>query len=121
MTQRVRLVGAERIETNLLAIGRTAENVATLRPGAQILKTEMQLRVPKDTLQLHDSIDIRQKGNRLEIGAGGDGFYGYFLERGTSKMAAQPWVAPSVDAARARAVAAIGRKVGVKVDQVWGR
>ena len=121
MTQRVRLVGVERIETNLLAIGRSAESVATLRPGAQILKTEMQLRVPKDTFQLHDDIDIRQRGARLEIGAGGDGFYGYFLERGTSKMAAQPWLAPSLDAARARVVAAIGRKVGVKVDQVWGR
>lgn len=121
MTQRVRLVGVERIETNLLAIGRTAENVATLRPGAQILKTEMQLRVRKDTYQLHDSIDIRQEGTRLEIGTDSEGFYGYFLERGTSKMAAQPWLTPSYDAARARVVAATGRKIGVKVDQVWGR
>lgn len=121
MTQRARIIGVERIETNLLRIARSAETVATLRPGAQVLKTEMQNRVRKDTYTLHDSIDICQKGTKLEVGADDEGFYGYFLERGTSKMAAQPWLAPSFDAARERAVAAIGRKVGVKVDQVWGR
>ena len=121
MTQEVQIIGAERIGRNLRAIGRTAEQLETLQPGAEILKDEMQSRVPGDTFRLHDSIDVRRRGDTLEIGAGPEGFYGYFLERGTSKMAAQPWLVPALDAARDRAVAAIGRKIGVKIDLVWGR
>ena len=121
MTQRVRIIGGERIEAKLLTIGRRAESVATLRPGAQVLKTEMQNRVATDTFQLRSSIDIREKGGKLEVGPDGDGFYGYFLEQGTSKMSAQPWLAPSFDAGRPRAVAAIARKHGVNIDKVWGR
>ncbi len=122
MTQRVRIIGGERIEANLLTIGRRAESVATLRPGAEVLKREMQNRVATDTFQLRGSIDIRERGGgKLEVGPDGDGFYGYFLERGTSKMSAQPWLAPALDAGRARAVAAIARKHGVNIDKVWGR
>ena len=121
MTQRVRIIGGERIEANLLTIGRRAESLATLRPGAVIIKREMRNRVATDTFQLRSSIDIREKGSTLEVGPDEEGFYGYFLERGTVKMAAQPWLAPAYDAARARAIAAIGRKHGVNIDKVWGR
>lgn len=121
MTQEVQIIGAKRIGRNLRAIGRTAEQLDTLLPGAEILLDEMQDRAPKDKYQLHDSLDVRRRGDTLEIGAGPEGFHGYFLERGTSKMAAQPWLVPSLDAARDRAVAAIGRKIGVKINLVWGR
>ncbi len=120
MTQEVEIIGAERIGRNLRAIGRAAERLDTLQPGAEVLKDEMQDRVAKDSYQLHDSIDVRRRGDTLEVGAGPEGFYGYFLERGTSKMAAQPWLVPALDAARDRAVAAIGRQIGVKINLVWG-
>lgn len=121
MTQEVEIIGAERIGRNLRLIGRTADQIDTLQPGAEIFKKEMQSRVPKDTYTLHDSIDVRRRGDTLEIGAGPEGFYGYFHELGTSKMAAHPWLAPSLDAARDRAVAAISRRLGVKINLVWGR
>lgn len=122
MTQEVQVIGAERIGRNLRIIGTAAEKIDILRPGAEILKDEMQDRVAKDKYQLHDSIDARERGRTLEVGAGPEGFYGYFLERGTSKMAAQPWLVPSLDAAGERAVAAIGREIRVKIiNRVWGR
>lgn len=117
----VRFIGDEDIERNLVVIGKFADDITTLRPGAEILKDEMQSRVPKDSYQLHASIDIRKREGRLEVGAGDEGFYGYFLERGTSKMSAQPWLVPALDAARERATDAIARKISTKVDRTWGR
>lgn len=122
MSPRVaRLEGAERMLGNLKRIGRLADDKATLLPGAKVLKNEMLSRVPRLFDQLYDSIDIRTEEGRLEIGAGDEGFHGYFLERGTSKMSAQPWLAPSFDAGRGSAVNAIARKLGTRIDGIWGR
>lgn len=38
-------------------------------------------------------------------------FYGYFVEHGTSKMAAKPFIRPSYDAAREKAIAATRQKL----------
>lgn len=83
---------------------------SALRPGAEVLLAEMQSRVPRDTGTLHDSLEIRRRRDDLEVGPGPEGFYGAFLEFGTSKMAARPWFRPAVDSARRRAVRAIERE-----------
>lgn len=48
-------------------------------------------------------------GKRKKAGgprASRGGFYGFFLEFGTSKMAARPWIRPAIDAVAAEAQAA---------------
>lgn len=66
--------------------------------------TRMQRLVPKRTWALHDSIDTeteRSGSNVTTTVSFGTG-YGLFVERGTSKMAAQPFARPALLQSRAR-------------------
>lgn len=47
----------------------------------------------------------------------GKAFYGAFLEYGTSKTPARPWLAPAVEAKRAEAQAAVEKTLAAGLDR----
>lgn len=79
-----------------------------LRAGAKIVVKEAKLRAPVDSGELKSKIKVwALKRSRRRIGVlvgtsatmyTGDQFYGAFVEYGTSKMAARPWLAPAAEA-----------------------
>lgn len=49
-----------------------------------------------------------------------EAFYGYFVEYGTSKMAAQPFLRPGFEAKRKAAAAAVGEVIQKKAKELTG-
>lgn len=103
------ITGADEI---IKALNKLSKNVATnvmvgaIRSGANIVRDEARRIVPKDTKNLEKSITtIRRKGDKNTVqfsitpskGGRNDGWYGHFLELGTSKMSAKPFLRPSLD------------------------
>jgi HK97 gp10 family phage protein len=52
-----------------------------------------------------------------KVGWTGDAFYGMFLEFGTSRIAARPFLRPAFEAVKARAVAEIAAKLGPGIEK----
>lgn len=75
---------------------------AAIKEGAEEIAEEARERVPvSDTApHLRDRISVRRSGPaQYEVVAGdGELFYGHFLEHGTEKMEAQPFLEPAADA-----------------------
>jgi len=74
-----------------------------IKKAAEKIRDEAKERAPKLTGQLSDSIEVKTleiKKDKIKIGIGpvGDAvFYWFFVEYGTSKMAAQPYLRPAYD------------------------
>lgn len=62
--------------------------------GAETVAEQARSVCPVDTGALRDSITVTQNGAAAEISANTD--YAAFVEFGTSKMAAQPYLVPSL-------------------------
>lgn len=103
----VSLQGMDELLTQLQAMGNKAvkvENLA-LKSGANILKDEISKNAPRSNLNknhLADNISVSSIKNRdgikyIEVGPQKDFFYGNFLEWGTSKMSAKPFMGPAVN------------------------
>ncbi len=90
--------------TRIVISGTAAEKAA--EKGAEKLVEEMlaaglqsaQQLVPVKTGALHDSLHSEQDGTTGAYGSDLD--YSVFVEMGTFKMAAQPYLMPSLDAVR---------------------
>jgi len=103
--------GDKKLIENLKKISRTASGRAlrqAAKQGAEIIVQEAKRRAPVDTGTLRKS--IRSKfGKRssdsvtVEIGPSSKAYYGYFVEFGTSRMAAQPFLRPAIDEHKQRA------------------
>lgn len=85
-----------------------SEGRKALTAQADDTKDFQQAKVPKDTWDLHNHITARVDGDgrsttmHAEIGpVGEERGHGYFVEYGTARMGAQPFIEPSAeDAAR---------------------
>ena len=86
---------------------------ALLRPGGEIhneilrrtIKVERAAKrnAPVDTGRLRSSItrsNVVRNGDSLEVAIGTDVEYGPYVELGTSRQRAQPYLRPALDAAR---------------------
>ena len=85
-----------------------------LTEGGEIVKSGVQSQAPVRTGVLQDSIEASpsmEDGPSVRVGPGNRGFYGRFLEHGTSKMSARPFMRPGFDGARVTAEAAIAAKL----------
>lgn len=81
--------------------------VGATRASANVVKQEAQRLVPKKTGTLKKSIGVtkRNSKNRNEIqfsisprtGGKNSGFYGRFIELGTSQMNAKPFLRPAIE------------------------
>lgn len=74
-----------------------------LRAGAEILQEEMSKRAPRDTGKLAESIETSKVKTKdgvkfIEVGPNKDtNWRSKFVEFGTSKMNAKPFMAPAVE------------------------
>lgn len=80
--------------------------VGAIRAGSNIVRDEARRLVPVDTGNLKKSIaTIRRKGDKNTVqfsvtpsrGGRNDGWYAHFLEFGTSKMSAKPFLRPALE------------------------
>ena len=96
----------------LARLARTNTNVEAVREkalkkGAGIIRDEIEARTPVRTGNLKDNIvigEVKGQGSKQYVDVGpskGQGFYGKYLELGTVKMAAKPFIEPSFLAKRA--------------------
>lgn len=93
--------------TRIVAPGELGRQIEPhMRKLGQAIGARMQRLVPKRTWALHDSIDAdtTRSGDRVTtiVGfGGGDVDYGLYVERGTSRMRAQPFARPALLQSRA--------------------
>lgn len=84
-------------------------------PRAQDHAAKFSKKSGKMLPPLHRAISLvrkRARGHVISAAVGvGTAYWGMFLEFGTSKMAARPWLRPAADAASGRAFVAASRRV----------
>ncbi|QNG60389.1 HK97 gp10 family phage protein [Bacillus sp. PAMC26568] len=70
-----------------------------LEKAGNYLANKIEPKVPVLTRQLQSTLRVSPvKDNRIEVGHSPDDFKSYLVEYGTSKMAAQPYFEPAVNA-----------------------
>lgn len=116
------ITGLDDMSANVAALN--AQLVAALPgivlQGAAIVQQEIQRRAPVDTGALKASIDAVAARRALSASAtvqaedsaqGGIEHYAIFKEYGTSKVAAQPFFRPGVEAARPKVEALVTQQI----------
>ncbi|ESU71107.1 hypothetical protein T260_15115 [Geobacillus thermopakistaniensis] len=93
--------GMQELLRQLERMGAEADRVKeeALLAGAEIIQQAASERAPRDTGKLAENIvisDVKEDGT-VDIGPDRDRFYGLFLEFGTSKMAARPFLQPAFE------------------------
>ncbi|NSW92317.1 MAG: HK97 gp10 family phage protein [Firmicutes bacterium] len=106
MTNRVsiQLIGVNELIKNLEAVSDniTKDLTKAVKAGAKIVLDDAKARAPVDTGELRDNMTMRvvekdRSQVEIDVGPGKDQFYGLFIEQGTSKMAAKPFLRPALD------------------------
>lgn len=97
---------------NQISYDIAADLETAAKAGAKSIRDEAKSRVPVKTGTLRDSITMEtvekdEDGVTIRIGPGKEGFYGLFLELGTSKMPARPWLVPAVKGKQQEALKAV--------------
>lgn len=95
--------------------------LSSMRAALDLLADEVRSRCPVDTGALRDSIEVAVRTSRngavrgrVVVGgndAEGATYYAFFLEFGTARMAAKPFLRPAVDAARSRVQGLLARRI----------
>lgn len=93
-----------------LASGIEAAVSEAVAAGAEVVADNARSVCPVDTGALRDSIAVTQSGTNAEISANTD--YAAYVEFGTSKMAAQPYLVPSLLGNENAIIAAIAAGLG---------
>jgi HK97 gp10 family phage protein len=88
-------------------IGEQAEAVKkkALEEGAEIIRAEVESMAPRGQGNDHmaDGIITNIKNNVAVIGPGAEFYYAHFLEFGTKKMAAKPFMGPAFESKKREA------------------
>lgn len=121
--------GAKEVAARLQAISRDVaakviENAAL--QGAEPLVTEIKGNTPVFLDRLRPGMDKqlqpRDGGERavVHVGPTRRGFVARFLEFGTSKMSARPFIRPSLERSRARVLSAFNASVTLQLERIAG-
>ena len=102
------VAGMSRLTAQLNAVG-LAFTVDDLAEGALVIAEQAEQNCPVDTGYLRSTIFVREAGDDVEIGF--EAPYASYVEFGTYKMAAQPYLRPALDEAELRALSAIVDRV----------
>jgi len=89
---------------------------ATVPEVAAATEARMKQIVPVDTENLRDRIEALPDGDRYTVGPRGVDYAGY-VEYGTSKMRAQPYVRPAAEWARGEFPRRVARAVEAVIDE----
>ena len=86
---------------NLERKGQSKENKA-VKKASEVLQQEIIKNAPEDTGNLKENIDvskikIKNETKYVEVGTENEGFYAKFLEFGTTKMDADPFMSRSFE------------------------
>jgi len=98
------VAGMAKLTAQLNAIG-LAFTVDDLAEGALVIATQAENNCPVDTGFLRSTVFVREAGDDVEIGF--EAPYASYVEFGTYKMAAQPYLRPAFDEAELQALSAI--------------
>ena len=120
-----RIEGLEHLESQFDRLAETSKKkvmMKALNAGIAPIKKEAKANAPVDKGVLKSQ--IRSKQMRLTakpavgIYVSGKAFYWYFIENGTSKMAAAPFLRPAADSKHEEAVDKFKEKWKVEIDKV---
>lgn len=109
------IAGMARLEQQLNQVG-LAFTVDDLVEGALVIAVEAENNCPVDTGYLRSTVFVQKDGDNVEIGF--EAPYASYVEFGTYKMAAQPFLRPALDNAEAAALSAIVDSVQKKMRDI---
>lgn len=111
---RVRVIGEERLLARIRDIidAMKSGGADASRETAEFIKDRAQDLVPVDTGRLRDSIRVTKVGSReYTVGPGDEVEYAEYVEFGTSRMAAQPYMRPAAEIARREFPRRVARRI----------
>lgn len=93
-----------------------------LREGGEIVRADVERAIPRDSGRLAESLrlTVAKTRARIIVGKGGKSgpYYGKFLEFGTAKMRARPFMRPALDHNKGRIVAIFICQLQMVVDRI---
>lgn len=98
------IAGMSKLKAQLEAVG-LAFTVDDLAEGALVIAVEAENNCPVDTGYLRSTVFVQKNGNDVEVGF--EAPYASYVEFGTYKMAAQPFLRPALDTAELAALSAV--------------
>lgn len=98
------IAGMSKLKAQLEAVG-LAFTVDDLAEGALVIAVEAENNCPVDTGFLRSTVFVTKNGNEVEVGF--EAPYASYVEFGTYKMAAQPFLRPALDNAELAALSAV--------------
>jgi HK97 gp10 family phage protein len=114
----VRVVGTEEAIRNLERLKSRVQQDKALRPAymaaAELVRAAAARRAPvgeTGTLAGEMAAEWVTRKRYAIVGPSRDAFYGEFQERGTSEMAAQPFLRPAIDEVKDQAIEVIRREM----------
>ena len=106
----MKLEGMDELLAEVERLGKAGNRIenAALREAGDAVKTSIQNETPTRSGELKQSIEVsrvKTKGGikQVEIGPGSDGYYGKFLEFGTVKMKADPFMSRGYETSKSEA------------------
>lgn len=125
MSANIRIEGLDELERQFERLADTSKKkvmMKALNAGIAPIKKEAKDKAPKRTGLLKKSIRSKQmrytEKPSVGIFVSGKAYYWKFLEDGTSKMAAQPFLRPAVDSKHEEGVNKFKEKWKVEIDKV---
>lgn len=115
----LKLEGIENLITEVEKLGQQGakiENTA-LKEAGEVVRQAIEQEAPRGkTGTLKESIKAsgvkgQGTGKRVEVGSGKEGYYGKFVEFGTVKMRANPFMSRGYETSKDEALAAIEREL----------
>jgi HK97 gp10 family phage protein len=86
---------------------------AAMRAGAEAIEQEAKARVTVASGDLRDAIHTEVDGDDVYVMAGDDDvFYGHFVEFGTTRTPARPFLVPALEARRESVLASVRATLG---------
>lgn len=120
-----RIEGLDELENQFDRLADTSKRkvmMKALNAGAAPIKKEAKANAPVDKGVLKSQIRSKQmkytEKPAVGIYVSGRAFYWYFIENGTSKMAAAPFLRPAVDSKHEEAVDKFKEKWKAEIDKV---
>lgn len=98
------IAGMSKLKAQLNAVG-LAFTVDDLAEGALVIAVEAENNCPVDTGYLRSTVFVTKNGDDVEVGF--EAPYASYVEFGTYKMAAQPFLRPALDNAELAALSAV--------------